>query len=159
MIKSISNLVATAIPAACALALFSPALAASAPSLFVVAPSGHHAPAALGNEKIISTVFHNDDSGVSIAAGTFVAIDSDVVNCPKTAGTCTIVIKVNAEMAGSAGTNQWAVCPTVDSTYADGCPWQGETPADGFWTTGYELQTMSVTPGKHTLGFQLYSAT
>jgi len=136
-----------------------PALAAPPRSIF----QGSHAqgammPPAAGSERIISTFFHNTESGIVETAGAFTTIDSLDVTCPKANASCTVVIAANVQASGGANAgNLWAILPVVDSTYLDNGPVQGELLADATYSTGYELQTISVPPGKHTLSVQVYS--
>jgi hypothetical protein len=140
------------------LAAAQPALAA-APSIF----SGHQAapPAkAAGSLKILDTFMHNSDgaSGISEPAGTFVQIDSQNVTCPASAGSCTIVVSADVEASGGANTsNEWAIPVIVDGSYVDSAPYEGELLADGNYSAGSELQSVSVAPGKHTVAVQIVS--
>ena len=137
-----------------------PALAAAPASVFPDLRTPQVVrPLAAGAETIISTFFHNTvNTGISEAAGTFVQIDSQAVTCPAAPGTCTVTVGANVEASGGANaTNEWAICVLVDGVYADSCPYQGELLADGNYSAGYELQSVSVPKGKHTLSVQVFS--
>jgi hypothetical protein len=138
-----------------------PALAAAPASVF---PDLHvqrtAPPAPAGSEVIISTYIHNSGgySGIAEPAGAFTQIDSQVVTCPKSDASCTFTVTANVQATGGANaSNEWAICPIVDSTYIDNCPFIGELPADGNYGTGNVLQSISVAPGKHTVSVQVVS--
>jgi len=138
-----------------------PALAAAPASVFPNLHAQHRVlPPQAGSEKIISTFVHNSDdySGIVDAANTFVQIDSQEVTCPASAGSCTFTVAANVQATGGANAgNEWAILALVDGASIDFGPFQGELLADGNYTTGYELQSVSVAPGKHTLSAQVYS--
>jgi hypothetical protein len=137
-----------------------PALAAVPASVFpdLRAPQVVR-PLAAGAETIISTFIHNTlNTGITESAGTFVQIDSQTLTCPAAPGTCTVSVAANVEASGGANaSNNWAICVLVDGVYADSCPYQGELLADSSYSTGYELQSVSVPKGKHTLSVQVFS--
>ena len=133
---------------------------AASPAAFPGLPSRSTLPPQTGSEKILSTFIHNSNgpSGIVESPYTFAQVDTIALDCPATQTSCTFTIAANVQLGGPSQTgNAWAIAVLVDGNYVNGGPFQGELPADGYYATGYELQSASVAPGKHTVSVGVIS--
>ena len=101
-----------------------------------------------------ATRFTTNASGavVTIPSG-MVALDSPgTINCPGTAGTCTLEVDQHVQVGGSkVASNQVAICTMVDGALLP-CPILGVVPLSGFWTTPGFVQVRSgLALGPHTV--------
>jgi hypothetical protein len=109
---------------------------------------------------------HGTLSGTSFPAGQYTAVDSpQMVQCPGKSGTCTIAANIWVQTGDRFSTsNNYAVCLYVDgvsvdsSNISNGCHYTENTPSDGTFVEGSELNQLSgVSIGSHTVQTFLYT--
>jgi hypothetical protein len=98
-----------------------------------------------------------DYSGVSLPAGTFVAVGSPAsLNCTNAAG-CTLGAELMAQIAANGTENPWAICINVDNV-TQYCPWVGSISATTpVFVTENTRYNFAVPLGVHTMQLLVYS--
>lgn len=108
---------------------------------------------------------HGTRSGTSFPAE-YTAVDPlKTVECPGTAGTCTIAAEIWVQTGlSTTESNNYVVCLYVDgvsvyeSDHTNGCHYTADTPADGTFVEGSGLNQLSgVKVGNHTVQTFLYT--
>lgn len=89
----------------------------------------------------------------------FTAIDAPTsVTCAGTSGTCTLQADQWIQLGNAAGSDI-AICFYIDGVAVNGCYYNGEVPADGFYTMFSVSQGASSIPfGTHTVQTVVYSS-
>jgi hypothetical protein len=119
------------------------------------------------NEVLQQTyLVHGTRSGAFFPAREYRAVDHpQTVQCPGQSGTCTIAANIWVQTgAVFSASNNYAVCLYVDgvsvdsSNISNGCHYTANTPSDGTFVEGSELNQLSgVSIGSHTVQTFLYT--
>ena len=135
------------------------------PGAVLASPAETSSDPATNQVLLRNYLVHGTRSGTSFPAE-YIAVDPvKTVECPGPAGTCTIAAEMWVQTGNSTtASNNYVVCLYVDgvsvyvSDRTNGCHYTANTPADGTFVEGSELNQLSgVKVGNHTVQTFLYT--
>jgi hypothetical protein len=107
-------------------------------------------PAAL-TKHLLKGTYVSVGFGPALGGG-FVAIDAaNNVVCPGTSGNCLIQADQVMQVASGSANNRVALCFYVDGSPVDGCPFNGDTLANGHFASYSYSHGITVAHGTHSV--------